>query len=72
MALVSGPGRAMGAMPAELRLFADKHVSYIQSLDTVRLPTTMAADELSDHCSAKTSSSTGSPSTSGSTACTGG
>jgi hypothetical protein len=28
----------MGELPAEMRLFVDKHVSYIQSLDTVRLP----------------------------------
>lgn len=38
MALVSGPGRAVGAMPAEMQLYVDKHVRYIQSLDTVRLP----------------------------------
>lgn len=37
MSLVSGPGRAgIGAMPAEMQLFVDKHVRYIQSLDTVR------------------------------------
>lgn len=37
MSLVSGPGRAgVGAMPAEMQLFVDKHVRYIQSLDTVR------------------------------------
>jgi geranylgeranyl transferase type-2 subunit beta len=39
MALVSGPGRAGGGtgdMPPEMRLFVDKHVAYIQSLDTVR------------------------------------
>ncbi|KAF2108989.1 geranylgerany transferase type II beta subunit [Lophiotrema nucula] len=36
MSLVSGPGRGAGMteMPAEMRLFADKHVRYIQSLDT--------------------------------------
>lgn len=39
MSLVSGPGRGgVTDMPAELRLFVDKHVRYIQSLDTVRLP----------------------------------
>ena len=37
MSLVSGPGRAgVGGMPAEMQLFVDKHVRYIQSLDTVR------------------------------------
>lgn len=36
MALVSGPGRGGGTdtLPQELRLYVDKHVSYIQSLDT--------------------------------------
>jgi hypothetical protein len=39
MSLVSGPGRGGGtdSLPQELRLYVDKHVSYIQSLDTVRL-----------------------------------
>ena len=38
MSLASGPGRAgVANMPAEMRLYVDKHVSYIQSLDTVRL-----------------------------------
>lgn len=38
MSLVSGPGRAgVGSMPAEMQLFVDKHVRYIQSLDTVRV-----------------------------------
>ena len=37
MSLVSGPGRAgVGGMPAEMQLFVDKHVRYIQSLETVR------------------------------------
>ena len=39
MSLVSGPGRGGitdARLPQELRLFVDKHVSYIQSLDTVR------------------------------------
>jgi hypothetical protein len=38
MSLVSGPGRAAGlaSMPNEMHLFVDKHVGYIQSLDTVR------------------------------------
>ncbi|KAF1920009.1 geranylgerany transferase type II beta subunit [Ampelomyces quisqualis] len=35
MSLVSGPGRGgMGALPGEMRLLVDKHVRYIQSLDT--------------------------------------
>lgn len=38
MSLVSGPGRGMTAMPAEMQLYVDRHVRYIQSLDTVRLP----------------------------------
>jgi len=41
MALVSGPGRGGNSMkadmPGELTLVIDKHVKYIQSLDTVRL-----------------------------------
>jgi hypothetical protein len=37
MSLVSGPGRGgMTNMPEEMQLFVDKHVRYIQSLDTVR------------------------------------
>lgn len=68
MSLVSGPGRAaMAQMPADLQLFVDKHVRYIQSLDTVR-SFCMAAQAMGQHSpaltrfSAKTSSSTGSPS----------
>ncbi|KAF2657380.1 terpenoid cyclases/Protein prenyltransferase [Lophiostoma macrostomum CBS 122681] len=35
MALVSGPGRGgVAELPAEMRLFVDKHVHYIQSLDS--------------------------------------
>ncbi|KAI4761865.1 geranylgeranyl transferase-like protein type II beta subunit [Aureobasidium sp. EXF-3400] len=36
MSLVAGPGRggAMSDLPAELQLYAQKHVDYIQSLDT--------------------------------------
>ncbi|CAO2648999.1 Nn.00g099480.m01.CDS01 [Neocucurbitaria sp. VM-36] len=35
MSLVSGPGRGgMAAIPDEMQLFVDKHVRYIQSLDT--------------------------------------
>jgi len=39
MSLVSGPGRGgagAGQLPEELQLYVDKHVTYIQSLDTVR------------------------------------
>lgn len=40
MSLVSGPGRggasAGGHVPDELKLVVEKHVEYIQSLDTVR------------------------------------
>lgn len=39
MSLAPGPGRGGSAfhrLPAELQLVADKHVAYIQSLDTVR------------------------------------
>lgn len=40
MSLAAGPGRGGGAaaqLPDELQLVVDKHVSYIQSLDSVRL-----------------------------------
>jgi geranylgeranyl transferase type-2 subunit beta len=37
MSLVSGPGRGGGKdLPQDLKLFVDKHVKYIQSLDSVR------------------------------------
>ena len=39
MSLVSGPGRggaSIGHVPDELKLVVEKHVQYIQSLDTVR------------------------------------
>jgi hypothetical protein len=37
MSLVSGPGRGgIADMPGEMQLFVEKHVRYIQSLDTVR------------------------------------
>jgi geranylgeranyl transferase type-2 subunit beta len=39
MSLVSGPGRGgVAGMPDEMQLFIDKHVHYIQSLDSVRVP----------------------------------
>ena len=41
MSLVSGPGRggaSTGHAPDELKLAVEKHVEYIQSLDTVRPP----------------------------------
>lgn len=39
MSLVSGPGigGASSNLPGELRLAVEKHIEYIQSLDTVRL-----------------------------------
>lgn len=42
MSLAAGPGRGGGTSPAghlpdDLTLAVDKHVAYIQSLDTVRL-----------------------------------
>jgi geranylgeranyl transferase type-2 subunit beta len=39
MSLVAGPGRggvADGQLPDELNLVVEKHVAYIQKLDTVR------------------------------------
>ena len=39
MSLVSGPGRGGAAgqsLPDELKLVVEKHVKYIQALDTVR------------------------------------
>lgn len=40
MSLAAGPGRGGGAsaaqLPDELQLVVDKHVAYVQSLDTVR------------------------------------
>lgn len=39
MSLAAGPGRgrvAGGQTPADLRLVVDKHVAYVQKLDTVR------------------------------------
>lgn len=37
MSLAAGPGiGGMATLPGELRLFVDKNVRYIQSLDTVR------------------------------------
>ena len=39
MSLVSGPGRggvSTGQTPNEIKLVVEKHVEYIQSLDTVR------------------------------------
>ena len=39
MSLVSGPGRggaSTGHVPDEIKLVVEKHVEYIQSLDTVR------------------------------------
>jgi geranylgeranyl transferase type-2 subunit beta len=37
MSLVAGPGRGgFPDLPAELQLYAQKHVDYVASLDTVR------------------------------------
>ena len=39
MSLIAGPGRggaSTGHVPDELKLAVEKHVEYIQSLDTVR------------------------------------
>ena len=39
MSLAAGPGRgriAEGQLPDELKLVVDKHVAYVQKLDTVR------------------------------------
>lgn len=39
MSLAAGPGRgrvAVGQLPDELKLVVDKHVAYVQKLDTVR------------------------------------
>lgn len=41
MSLAAGPGRggvANSQLPDELKLVIEKHVAYIQSLDTVRSP----------------------------------
>jgi geranylgeranyl transferase type-2 subunit beta len=38
MSLVSGPGRGGTKLPSELELFVEKHVRYIQTLDSVCLP----------------------------------
>ena len=50
MSLVSGPGRggaSTGDVPEEFKLVVEKHVEYIQSLDTVCLDRTS-----SDHAEA--------------------
>jgi geranylgeranyl transferase type-2 subunit beta len=41
MSLAAGPGRgrvASDQLPDELKLVVDKHVAYVQALDTVRFP----------------------------------
>lgn len=48
MSLVAGPGRGgvLSTLPTDLQLYVQKHVDYIQSLDTVRRqssPTTRAS-----------------------------
>jgi len=37
MSLVSGPGRGVGGT-SDQKLYVEKHVDYIKSLDTVRFP----------------------------------
>lgn len=64
MSLVSGPGRggtAGDGLPDELELVVDKHVKYIQSLDTVSpsSPESSRLDSGSCADSAKTNSNTG-------------
>ena len=69
MSLAAGPGRAgsaAGQLPDELKLVAEKHVAYIQSLDTVRQILLMTFSLLTDtdtHSSAATNSNTTSPNT---------
>lgn len=65
MSLAAGPGRASGQLPDELKLAVEKHVAYIQSLDTVRAdPAVFAAPTDTDRCSsAAMSSNTTSPNT---------
>ena len=64
MSLVAGPGRggvATNQLPDELKLVVDKHVAYIQSLDTVRFDHAFLDRSHADtdtHSSAETSSST--------------
>ena len=77
MSLVAGPGRGGAAdskLPDELKLVVDKHVAYIQSLDTVRLTLTFVIAICADtdaRSSAEMSSSTISPNTFASAASTG-
>lgn len=49
MSLAAGPGRgrvAGGQLPDDLRLVVDKHVAYVQKLDTVRFFPSTGSDEL--------------------------
>lgn len=61
MSLVSGPGRGGGhTLPTELALVVDKHVSYIQTLDTVRTAVGLFHENCIDYClSGEMSSSIG-------------
>ena len=77
MSLAAGPGRggvANSQLPDELKLVVDKHVAYIQSLDTVCSPPTthdislLRALTTNANSSAATSSSTISQNTSASAA----
>ena len=49
MSLAAGPGRGRapgGQLPDELKLVVDKHVAYVQNLDTVRFLPSTGSDEL--------------------------
>ena len=49
MSLAAGPGRgrvAGGQLPDDLKLVVDKHVAYVQKLDTVRFFPSTGSDEL--------------------------
>ena len=70
MSLAAGPGRggvANSQLPEELKLVVDKHVAYIQSLDTVCAPhssTIIGMLTTNAHSSAAMSSNTTSQNTS--------
>jgi geranylgeranyl transferase type-2 subunit beta len=49
MSLAAGPGRgrvAGGQFPDDLKLVIDKHVAYVQKLDTVRFLPSTGSNEL--------------------------
>ena len=62
MSLISGPGRGGASgpeIPNELLLYVDKHVQYIQGLDTVRPLIYVEPRHRSSTDSGKMSSNTG-------------